>query len=69
MTGRRPHPLLRRHVFYAHRDLSEWLDSYEKGNPCYLYTGTTLCLSLHDSAPCIWQAACMPVRMWTSRTG
>ena len=27
------HPLLRRHVFYAHRDLQEILDCYEKGIP------------------------------------
>ena len=39
VTGRKPHPLLRRHVFYAHRDLADWLDCYEKGIPCYLYTG------------------------------
>ena len=40
----KPHPLLRRHVFYAHRDLQEILDCYEKGSPFYLYTGR---VSLH----------------------
>ena len=44
LTKVKPHPLLRRHVFYAHRDLQEILDCYEKGSPFYLYTGR---VSLH----------------------
>ncbi len=33
------HHLLRRRIFYAHRDLGWLLDEYEKGNKFYLYTG------------------------------
>lgn len=33
------HLLLRRHVFFAHRDFNWILDEYEKGNKFYLYTG------------------------------
>ncbi len=33
------HPLLRRKIFFAHRDLSWILDEYEKGNTFFLYTG------------------------------
>jgi tryptophanyl-tRNA synthetase len=33
------HPLLRRGVFFAHRDLNWILDEYEKGHHFFLYTG------------------------------
>ncbi|MGC8586177.1 MAG: tryptophan--tRNA ligase [Candidatus Micrarchaeia archaeon] len=33
------HPFLRRHIFYAHRELNWLLDEYEKGNKFYIYTG------------------------------
>src|SRR5207245_10478437 len=33
------HPMLRRGVFYSHRDLSCIFDRYEKGTPFALYTG------------------------------
>src|SRR5881409_2018494 len=33
------HPMLRRGVFYSHRDLNWILDRYEKGTPFALYTG------------------------------
>ncbi len=33
------HYLLRRKIFFAHRDLSWLLDEYEKGNKFFLYTG------------------------------
>ena len=33
------HHFLRRHIFFAHRDLNWVLDEYEKGNPFFLYTG------------------------------
>ena len=33
------HFMLRRGVFFAHRDLSWLLDEYEKGNKFFLYTG------------------------------
>jgi tryptophanyl-tRNA synthetase len=39
VTGVRAHPFLRRRVFFAHRDLEQLLDAYEKGEPFYLYTG------------------------------
>ncbi|MBN2156985.1 MAG: tryptophan--tRNA ligase [Candidatus Lokiarchaeota archaeon] len=37
-TGRL-HFMLRRDLFFTHRDLNWLLDEYEKGNPFYLYTG------------------------------
>lgn len=33
------HPLLRRKIFFSHRDMDKLLDAYEKGEPFYLYTG------------------------------
>lgn len=33
------HPYLRRGIFFAHRDLDQALDEYEKGNKFFLYTG------------------------------
>jgi tryptophanyl-tRNA synthetase len=33
------HPMLRRGIFYSHRDLGWILDKYEKGEKFYLYTG------------------------------
>ena len=33
------HHLLRRKIFFAHRDLPWLLDQYEKGNKFFLYTG------------------------------
>lgn len=39
MTGRPAHPFLKRGIIFAHRDLHEILDLYEKGQPFYLYTG------------------------------
>ncbi|MDP3986720.1 MAG: tryptophan--tRNA ligase, partial [Nanoarchaeota archaeon] len=33
------HSMLRRNVFFAHRDLKWILDEYEKGNKFFLYTG------------------------------
>ncbi|XP_034224167.1 tryptophan--tRNA ligase, cytoplasmic isoform X2 [Prunus dulcis] len=39
LTSRAPHVFLRRGVFFAHRDLSEILDAYERGEKFYLYTG------------------------------
>ncbi|KAL5103455.1 Tryptophan--tRNA ligase cytoplasmic [Taenia crassiceps] len=38
-TGKPPHHLLRRGVFFAHRDLEQILTMYESGKPFYLYTG------------------------------
>ncbi|XP_031557779.1 tryptophan--tRNA ligase, cytoplasmic-like [Actinia tenebrosa] len=39
ITGKPPHHLLKRGVFFSHRDLDAMLDMYEKGQPFYLYTG------------------------------
>ncbi|EFJ24416.1 hypothetical protein SELMODRAFT_442375 [Selaginella moellendorffii] len=39
LTGKRAHTFLRRGVFFAHRDFEKVLDSYEKGEKFYLYTG------------------------------
>ncbi|KAK9907769.1 hypothetical protein WJX75_009683 [Coccomyxa subellipsoidea] len=39
LTGKPAHPFLKRGFFYAHRDLKDVLDAYEKGEPFYLYTG------------------------------
>ncbi|KAL0802942.1 hypothetical protein Bca101_058118 [Brassica carinata] len=39
LTSRDPHVFLRRGVFFAHRDFNEILDSYERGDKFYLYTG------------------------------
>ena len=38
-TGHRPHRLLRRELFFSHRDLDLILDKYEKGPLFLLYTG------------------------------
>ena len=38
-TGHKPHRLLRRELFFSHRDLDLILDKYEKGLPFFLYTG------------------------------
>jgi len=39
LTGKKAHPLLRRGMFFSHRDLDEILDAYERREPFYLYTG------------------------------
>ena len=38
-TGHKPHPLLRRGLFFSHRDFDRILGYYEKGEPFFLYTG------------------------------
>ncbi|KAK0465514.1 uncharacterized protein EV420DRAFT_1514695 [Desarmillaria tabescens] len=39
LTGRKPHVLLRRGLFFSHRDFDKLLDRYEQGKPFFLYTG------------------------------
>ena len=39
VTGRKPHPWLRRGFFYSHREFDEILTAHEKGEKFYLYTG------------------------------
>ncbi|KAK0211076.1 hypothetical protein DFS33DRAFT_1371339 [Desarmillaria ectypa] len=39
LTGKKPHVLLRRGLFFPHRDSGKLLDRYELGKPFFLYTG------------------------------
>eukprot|EP00960_Hanusia_phi_P068804 766939-Hanusia_phi.AAC.4 len=39
LTGAKPHPWLRRGIFFSHRDFEQILDLYEQKKPFYLYTG------------------------------
>ncbi|KAI0045069.1 tryptophanyl-tRNA synthetase [Auriscalpium vulgare] len=39
LTGHKPHILLRRGMFFSHRDFNTILDRYEQGKPFFLYTG------------------------------
>lgn len=39
LTGKPVHHLIRRGVFFAHRDLDHILDLYEKDKKFYIYTG------------------------------
>lgn len=39
VTGHRPHPFLRRGVFFSERELNKILDLYEHGESFFLYTG------------------------------
>lgn len=49
LTGRPAHPFLKRGIIFAHRDLQEILDLYEKGQPFYLYTGRVRAARQRDS--------------------
>ncbi|KAI0345207.1 tryptophanyl-tRNA synthetase [Trametopsis cervina] len=39
LTGKKPHVLLRRGMFFSHREFDKILDRFEQGKPFYLYTG------------------------------
>uniref|UniRef100_A0A915C0X3 Tryptophan--tRNA ligase, cytoplasmic n=1 Tax=Parascaris univalens TaxID=6257 RepID=A0A915C0X3_PARUN len=39
VTGKKAHPMLRRGLFFAHRDFSQILDRVEQKKPFFLYTG------------------------------
>lgn len=39
LTGEQPHRLIRRGIFFCHRDLDVILNRYEQGKLFYLYTG------------------------------
>lgn len=39
VTNKPVHHMLRRGIFFSHRDLDQILDGYERGKPFYLYTG------------------------------
>lgn len=47
LTGHKAHRLLRRQLFFAHRDLNEILDDFEKGKPIFIYTGRGPSGALH----------------------
>ncbi|HLC47041.1 MAG TPA: tryptophan--tRNA ligase [Candidatus Nanoarchaeia archaeon] len=49
------HPLLRRNIFFAHRDLEYALDQYEKGKNLFLYTGCGPSGPVHMGHAMIWQ--------------
>eukprot|EP01029_Cantina_marsupialis_P014133 TRINITY_DN312_c0_g1_i4.p1 TRINITY_DN312_c0_g1~~TRINITY_DN312_c0_g1_i4.p1 ORF type:complete len:1017 (-),score=370.81 TRINITY_DN312_c0_g1_i4:584-3634(-) len=39
LTGQKAHRFLRRGLFFTHRDLTQLLDAFEKGEKFYIYTG------------------------------
>ncbi|KAH7107301.1 tryptophanyl-tRNA synthetase [Auriculariales sp. MPI-PUGE-AT-0066] len=39
LTGHKPHPLLRRGMFFSHREFDRILDRFEQRKPFFLYTG------------------------------
>lgn len=47
VTGYEPHTLMRRGLFFAHRDLNLILDDYEAGKPIFIYTGRGPSGSMH----------------------
>ncbi len=48
------HFMLRRGIFFAHRDLNWLLDEYEKGNKFFLYTGRGPSGDIHLGHPMPW---------------
>ncbi|MBI2047289.1 tryptophan--tRNA ligase [Candidatus Pacearchaeota archaeon] len=49
------HPMLRRGLFFAHRDLNWLLDEYEKGNKFFLYTGRAPSGLIHIGHIFVWE--------------
>ena len=49
------HFMLRRKIFFAHRDLNWLLNEYEKGNKFYLYTGRAPSGPVHLGHLMVWQ--------------
>jgi tryptophanyl-tRNA synthetase len=47
LTGHKPHRLLRRGLFFAHRQIDKILDDFEKGIPIFIYTGRGPSGNLH----------------------
>ena len=43
LTHQPAHRFLRRGIFFAHREMDQILNNYEKGKPFYLYTGRVRC--------------------------
>ena len=48
------HHMLRRNIFFAHRDLDFILDEYEKGNKFFLYTGRSPSGKIHLGHLFVW---------------
>ena len=48
------HPMIRRKVFFAHRDLNWILDEFEKGNKFFLYTGRAPSGPIHLGHLMVW---------------
>jgi tryptophanyl-tRNA synthetase len=48
------HPMLRREIFFAHRDLNWILDQYDKGNKFFLYTGCGPSGPIHLGHAMVW---------------
>lgn len=48
------HPMLRRGIFFAHRDMNWLLDEYEKGNRFFLYTGDGPSGPIHLGHLMVW---------------
>ncbi len=48
------HPMLKRRLFFAHRDLNWILDEYEKGNKFFLYTGRAPSGPIHIGHIFVW---------------
>ncbi|MCF7866484.1 tryptophan--tRNA ligase [Candidatus Woesearchaeota archaeon] len=53
--GKKLHRLLRRQLFYAHRELKWFLDEYEKGNKVFMYTGCGPSGPIHLGHYMIWE--------------
>ena len=53
--GKKLHRLLRRKIFFAHRDLKWLLDEYEKGNKFFLYTGRAPSGNTHLGHYVVWE--------------
>lgn len=51
------HPMLRRKIFFAHRDLGWLLDKYEKGDKFFLYTGCGPSGPIHIGHVLVWYFA------------
>jgi len=51
------HPMLRREIFFAHRDLNWVLDEYDKGNKFFLYTGCGPSGPIHIGHAMVWYFA------------
>ncbi len=73
LTGGELHPLLRRGVYYSHRDLDGVLDQYQRGNRFFLYSGRGPSGPLHTShlSPfelCQWLQAKLDVEMYIQIT-